>query len=172
MELLVVVSILSVISLAVYSSMAGGVNIWKRVNATAGESRLILVWEKMQKDLRNTFDFRKIGFGGNGNEIYFPGLVSVKGEDEAIHQEIGRVRYYFDKSRLCREEMTYVDLIKDVKIECGEEISDVKQAAFEYYGSKKYSWQTEWQNDSVPLAVRFNVILPDTNEEKFTMLLP
>ncbi|OGQ48394.1 MAG: hypothetical protein A3H42_02905 [Deltaproteobacteria bacterium RIFCSPLOWO2_02_FULL_46_8] len=173
-EMLLVVSIVAVIALAIYSSLSAGVHIWKRLDRGAGEMHLFLALEKMQKNLRNSFAFKAIGFEGAENEISFPGLVLVKTdkEGEVFHQEPGRIRYYYSAASqsLCLEKTSYIDWIKGIKKECQKEIQGVKKIAFEYQDS--HSWKTSWKQNKVPQAVRLKTVMADDNERQFTIVFP
>lgn len=179
-ESLVVVSILAMITLAVYASLSAGSGIWIRVNKSAGERVLFLSWEKMQKDIRNTFNFEAIGFTGKKKEISFPGLVSIRDKGGKLHQEVGRIRYYYDdKCRcLCLSRIAYADLLKNAEAKCQKEIERVKDVAFEYYnphtgtGRDKGLWISDWEQGGRPPAVKFKVVTQDNNEKQFATLLP
>lgn len=179
-ELLVVVSILAVIATAVYSTIAAGVKIWKRVEKISEGNGLIFTWEKLHKDIRNTFSFEGIRFLGVENEVSFPGLVPVTGADGTVHKEVGRIRYHFEKAkgRICSEKTSYPELLKGIEQECFKEVANITGAVFSYFGpvvdaeTELYDWLPRWDDTSPPMAIRMNVTLAEKNEKKFIILLP
>ena len=172
---------MAVILLTTYSALFAGVRIWKRVESSVREVDLTLGWKKFRKDLVGVIPFKAIGFSGAPREVSFPGLVAVKGADDLTHEEVGRVRYLFEGTRhlLCREETTYVDLVRGAVPVCKPVVSSVGSASFEYYvlegapGSGG-SWVAEWRGKTPPLAVRLKIALEGGGgvEKQFTATLP
>lgn len=181
MELLIVVSLLGIVSLAVYGSLSAGVRIWRQVSSEERTGDLSLAWKRLQKDIRGQLKYRALPFVGQETEVSFPALVSTEGDkrEGGRHDEVGRVRYYHDASCrcLCREKVTYVDFMKGMGGECLPVFSSVVQASFEYYGQETERegpgfWNPEWRKDFPPLAVRLKVTLEEGIEKQFTALLP
>ncbi|MBI3276730.1 MAG: prepilin-type N-terminal cleavage/methylation domain-containing protein [Chlamydiae bacterium] len=74
-ELLLAVSLFSVVGVVLYSILAQGVHLWKRSQMEQdrfSEERLIL--DKMTQDIRNAFIHQWVQFMGKADEIYFCGL--------------------------------------------------------------------------------------------------
>lgn len=163
---MIVSSLLAVISMATYSGIDGGVRIWKRVEASVSELDLVLGWKKVRKEVVNAIPFQPIGFHGNDVNVSFPGLVTVKGVDGQTHKEVGRIRYLFEggSHRLCREELSYVDVVRKTPTSCRPVVSSVESVTFEYYGkegdvSSVGSWRKGWNAETAPLAIRMNIAL-------------
>lgn len=176
-ELLIVSLLLSVISLTAYGGLAGGVRIWRRVEASVGELDLVLGEKRFRKDLVNRVPFGGIGFTGDSGQVSFPALVTV-GAGEAVHQEVGRVRYLFDEPdhRLCREEMTYASVVAGAETDCRPVISSVEKLSFKYYNPEG-GWLSGWAETTPPLAVRMEATIKRTGSEgeitkQFTVALP
>jgi type II secretory pathway component PulJ len=73
-ELIVAVCIFSMVSYAVYSLLAGGLNAYKRIRNFAGSQIDVLTaFEKMERDLENTFYISGINFSGDGRSVSFAG---------------------------------------------------------------------------------------------------
>ena len=175
-ELLIVLSLLTAISLAVYGGVAAGVRIWKSIDASINEIDFIMGWKRFQKDMVNHLSFHGIEFYGTPDEFSFPGLVTVKDSEGLTHQEIGRIRYRFYESNrnLCRETITYPNLIQGLGSEswagCQPVISSVKDVTIKYYGKEDGpaslgSWRSAWQMESAPIAVRLLITLEGTGEK-------
>ena len=169
--------LLATISFTTYSGLAGGVHIWKRIEASIQEVDLALGWKKLRKDLVAHVPNREIGFIGKSRELFFPGLVVVKGVDDVVHQEVGRIRYHFNESEntICREETTYAKISEDMAANCREVFSHVGNVSFKYYGVEKSSdepdaaksggWYTEWLEGGSPIAVRMEITLKGAGEK-------
>ena len=167
-ELLVVTSILGMIILAISSTFAGGLNVYKRVqNYSGAQTDALVSLEKIEKDLRNLFSFSGIGFTGNAEKVAFPGL--IKEFDSAENQNItlGRISYYFDKKAgaLIKEEQNYHQAISEetpgknnIRV-----LAYIQSLNFNYYSinpdTKEYSWKGSWaKEEGVPLGVRIEVV--------------
>lgn len=183
-ELLIVLSLLAAISLAVYGGLAAGVRVWKSIDASINEIDFMMGWKRFRKDLVNHLSLHGIGFYGTPYEISFPGLVAVKDAEGLTHQEIGRIRYHFDKSNrnLCREAITYPNLVRGLGSDCQPVISSVKDVTIKYYGKKggpasPGSWSSAWETEDAPIAVRLAITLEGTGKKseiakQYTATLP
>ncbi len=181
-ELLVVLSLLTAISLTAYGGLAAGVRIWRVVGASIKEVDIIIGWKKFRKDIVNHLPFHGIEFYGTPQEISFPGLVTVKEEEGSTHQEVGRIRYRFDEQShcLCREEITYPDLVRGSDPDCRPVLSSVKDVTIKYYGKEEGSlgsWHSVWEGEKAPIAVRLAITLEGTGEKseiakQYTTTLP
>jgi len=122
-EMLLVASLFSVISLAVFNAFANGLKIWERGCRPIIEEDISLFFEKLEGDLRNYSVYSHIGFDGKPGRITFATIVStlidqkkVKGVEEAGYaKEIGRVEYYFDENRrnLYRRQANFSQALKN-----------------------------------------------------------
>ncbi len=171
MELLVVLSLLTAVSLTAYGGLAAGVRIWRCIGASIKEVDLMIGWKKFRKDLVNHLPFQEIELYGTPREISFPGLVTVKEAEGLTHQEVGRIRYRFDEPNrcLCREEITYPNLIRGFESDCQPVISSVKDVTIKYYGKEEGpanlgSWRSVWEGEKAPIAVRLVITLEGTGE--------
>lgn len=183
-ELLIVLSLLTATSLTVYGGLAAGVRIWKSIDASINEIDFMMGWKRFRKDMVNHLSFRGIEFHGTPYEFSFPGLVTVKDAEGLTHQEIGRIRYRFDESNrhLCRETITYPNLIQGEESDCQPVISSVKDVNIKYYGKEDGpaslgSWRSAWEMDHAPIAVRLAITLEGTGEKseiekQYTATLP
>ncbi|MBI4365965.1 MAG: prepilin-type N-terminal cleavage/methylation domain-containing protein [Deltaproteobacteria bacterium] len=179
-ELLVVSLLLAVVSLTAYAGMAGGVRIWKRIDASVKEVDLALEWKRFRKDLVGQVPFQQIGFRGADDEVAFPGLVTVLDNNGVPHEEVGRVRYRFDAAnrQLCREELTYAEAAKGIE-RCRPVLSEVGKVTFAYFGAEEGggagNWRTDWEGAQAPLAVRMRIAWEGTGgkiAKQYTVTLP
>ncbi len=98
-EILFVMAILSIVSLAVYSSFDSGIKIWQRLNKDAPAEDLNIFLEKISDDLRNSFKFTGIEFVGRDKSISFATLVLTELGQRDRGLIVGEVGYGFDEER-------------------------------------------------------------------------
>lgn len=171
-ELVIVTAIISVISLAIYTTFNNGVKIWQRMNAEILEQDLGIFFEKFSSDLRNSFEFAGLSFSGKEDNIEFPTLVDslVLGNDS-----LGQVIYSYDYAGgvVRRRERDFSQIYNNEKGTITEPLKNVKSLEFKYYRydqeEKEYIWEDEWPRETVPLAVRIRLELNEgVQDVKFT----
>ena len=102
MEVLIVASLISLISVAIYKSLDSGLKIWERNRHILVEEDILIFFEKLSRDIRNSFIYSKILYEGTETKFSCPVLVPVLTEDPGRGQQseyvdqIGKVEYYFD----------------------------------------------------------------------------
>jgi len=163
-ELLIAVSIFSVVSIAIYSTLNSGLVILRRANEVdIAQQRILIKEERIARELREQQPCRKFLFFGTRTRISFAAI-----SDYAPC----RVTYYFDSSRksLMRavegltEILTPEGLVdREVKTEERSVfLKDIKEASFAYLyfdlAKNGYTWAEEWPNVFPPVAVRITVI--------------
>ena len=102
MEILLVVSLVSMVSVALYKVLSQGLRVWERSQQFVAEEDIAIFFEKITADLRNSYVFSKNRFEGTENKFIFPTIVRVAvdaprgvGHGELADQ-IGRVEYFYD----------------------------------------------------------------------------
>jgi prepilin-type N-terminal cleavage/methylation domain-containing protein len=173
-EILVTVSIVAMMGLAVYSAFAKGVAVWElggRIDEREREIRFAL--ENIATELRNSFYFSGIGFGGTKEQVWFPAYIKTGGAAGRPRVEPGRVAYYFDgaKNALQCIQKNYIDIFREESPPAKEVIPDITGLEFGYYNQnitkKSYEWADSWQGrGGRPLGVRISVNAKVAGEEK------
>lgn len=179
-ELLVVVVIIAMISTAIFTALASGLKIWKRVNSTSYLNEALFGWEELQRDLNNQIHFQKIGFVGKEKEVAFPILIPFQDEKKKGFSEIGVVRYYYDAEKchcLCQQKMIYEDWLDNKERACKPLVNAVEKVSFEYFGNEEgvknlATWQPQWPYMVYPMAVKLKISFDKTNEKEFTTIVP
>lgn len=163
-EVIIVISILSIISLVIYTSFSKGINIWQMVNEKSPEEDMNILLDKFSFDLRNTFKFTGINFSGHEDGIEFPVLLN----SPRFHKKsVGKVVYSYDSNTnlLNKEEVDFNQIYEDKKGLIKHSLKNVKSFKFQYYtydkGRKEYLWQDEWAKEGLPLAVRIYLEIKD-----------
>ena len=102
MEILIVASLISVISIAVYNALSNGLKIWNKHKSLVIEEDILIFFDKLTHDARNSFIYSKILYEGTEFSFACPTMVSVKADPqsgldaEEYVTQIGKVDYYFD----------------------------------------------------------------------------
>lgn len=139
-EMLLVVSLLSMIGLTIYQSIAGGIKIWEKSQRFIIDEDVAIFLDKISQDLRNSLNYSLISFKGRETKIIFATIVLTAADKHAtvtegyIHQ-IGQVEYSFDKiqSSLLRRQANYSQATDE---EFGPQrvmVSPLHSVRFSYY---------------------------------------
>lgn len=177
-ELLLVTSLLSVIGLSIYATFTNGINFWLRINEKQATEDVVIFFDRISLDLRNSFRYTGIDFRGTDDRVSFP----VIGEFQGRHGKtkgIGRVEYFFDAGvdSIKTRESNYSEVYKDKASPERELVTDIESLSFRYYyydpDQKEYLWETSWQEKEdderfgivqekkLPLAVKIMVEFKD-----------
>ena len=175
-ELLIAVSIFSVVSIAIYSTFSSGASVLRRVkNIDFTQQQVLLKAERLARQLREQPNYRKQLFLGAKSKIsfaassdYFP----------------CRITYYFDDSSSCL--MCVVDKLDTIITSEGKIdtelkakptvfLSKVKEIKYSYLyldlKKNEYSWTDEWSQGYLPAAVKVT-ITGQNQEYVWTVFLP
>lgn len=156
-ELLMVVSMLSIVSLAIFSTFNNGIKIWQKVNRKLDTEEINIFFEKFTRDIRNIFSFSGINFIGTENEVSFPCLAA---SEKILTDTIGRITYSYDitKRLIIREGQDFSQVTRDEEGVSQRVLGEVSSSKFQYYyydrEKKEYLWLKEWNSKQTPLAVR------------------
>jgi len=157
-ELLITTAILGIVTLAIFSTFASGLNVYTRVRSYTGlQPDILFSLEKIERDLRGAFVFSKIDFRGEKKLISFPAIVNNTGSKKEEVCSLGRVTYYYDgvKDILIREEQDYSKAIKGKYRKRGKRttLASLKNMEFSYFyydtESKAYNWVNSWKMEKL-----------------------
>jgi prepilin-type N-terminal cleavage/methylation domain-containing protein len=162
-ELLIVLAMISIIGLAIFTTLSNGIRIWQRLNLTVAQEDINIFFERIARELRNTFEFSTIKFQGDCDRIAFATFVVTPGSSQPQGTDIGQVSYYYDKMnrQLVKENRNYSQLYKGDTGIRQELLKDIDYLRFSYYfydeQAREYLWLETWQEDYLPLAVRIEL---------------
>jgi prepilin-type N-terminal cleavage/methylation domain-containing protein len=175
-ELLIAVTIFSVVSIAIYSTFSSGAAVLHRVkNIDLGQQKILLKTEKLARELREQPGYRKQLFWGTKTSLSFPA---------SLNYAPCRITYYFNSSSLCL--MRVVDELNDILTTEGRVDTEFKSKpsvflskvngvkfTYLYLDPKKneYYWAEEWSGEYLPIAVKF-IITSQNQEYASTVFLP
>jgi len=184
-EILLVVTMLSLVGITIYTAFSNGVRVWQRMSQSLPEEDVGIFFEKLSGDLRNSFNYsgiktspfekggpslsspfekgglRGIKFTGTKDTISFPTLLNISDEGKT-GKGIGRVTYFFDvqAGSLNKREESYSQLYQNSAVASRKLADDIKALNLQYYcydtRQKVYFWKNDWQ-EGLPLAVKVEV---------------
>ena len=165
-EVLLVVSLMSLITFSIYNAFANGLRVWERGQRLVMEEDIAIFFDKLESDARNSFPYSLIPFSGKETSVSFPSLVRVlvasKTEQGKIaySKQIGQVEYSFDSTKniLYRRESNYSQATQQ-KFAPGRTIlSSVRDVQFKYFFSsaKKGLSKTDLA-DELPSSIQVAV---------------
>ena len=153
-EMLITTSILGIIAVAIFSTFASGLNIYKRVRAYSGvQVDVLFAFEKMERDLRNALNFSGIDFSGDTKEISFAGVIKITNAKREQEVSLGRIFYYVDNTKgiLVKEEQDYSHAVSEIRKGKGRSkvLASMQGMNFSYYyfdsATKRYAWKDSWK---------------------------
>jgi prepilin-type N-terminal cleavage/methylation domain-containing protein len=163
-ELLIVTMILSVVSLAVFSTFSSGLEIWHRINRKTTNEELVIFCHRLRIDLSNSFKFTGIDFIGREDKLEFASLVNFPA---LTTKSVGQVIYELDEYNhaLVRIKKDYSAIYTGQEARPEQVLQSIKNIQFQYYffdpKTKEYAWQDEWLKKELPLAVKLEVEFDD-----------
>jgi prepilin-type N-terminal cleavage/methylation domain-containing protein len=180
-ELLVSISITAIIGLTIVSAFSAGLKALSRAQSYSGpQADVLIAFEKIEKDLRNTALWSQSHFTGSGNQISFPAFVNVTDEKGLSETVLGTISYFTDSTGkvFLREEAPYPRVLSGSAAD-SEVLTAVENMSF-LYGSanaetQKTEWKSSWEGEGKPLGVKVTVGFKNVNEHvelSRTILLP
>ncbi len=197
-ELLIAVSIFSIVILTVYSAFQTGILSYRKVDsAFETYQTLRSALNRMESDLKNSFAYDNAedsGFSGTKDSLDFFSIVDYYREDK-INTDVCRVRYAWDENEKALKRTCYIgpDALKTDIPENGAELApNIEKIILEYAyptqeeGGSSFKWQDSWpikkdeydltQQKNLPLAVKITLFTTEKegSEEKpvFNKIIP
>ena len=110
-EILIAVSLVAVISVVIYQSIAGGIMVWRRNQRLLVEEDIVIFFDKLTYDLKNSFEFSVLNISGGETSFSFPTIVYMlnDSDDQEYEKQIGMVEYFlnYDDHSLRRRQAGY-----------------------------------------------------------------
>ncbi|MFA6350113.1 MAG: prepilin-type N-terminal cleavage/methylation domain-containing protein [Candidatus Omnitrophota bacterium] len=146
-EVMIAATLFSVVGLGILTSFSSGMKLWNRAKqADMPKCELLLGFETVSRDLRQSMDIAKIGFEGDARSLSFPALASGK---------IVKMTYSFDPDGAILK--AYYIALKDIDSLKTDENSikktlfkaDELSFAYLYYDMDKgaYIWADSWKKE-------------------------
>ncbi|MFH0985951.1 MAG: prepilin-type N-terminal cleavage/methylation domain-containing protein [Candidatus Omnitrophota bacterium] len=172
-ELLITASLVAVLSVAVFSVLMRGMDVWKRVRSMdRAEDDVRLDLDKFSRELRTSFDFTPIVFTGEKGQIMFSTYLRAFDGEGLPMEALGKVTYFYspEEKTLFRRQENYSDLFHPKRATFEKFIAPVEEAVFTYYAfnpaKQKFEWKEKWNEPSRPAGVRLTLAIPDHENKK------
>lgn len=189
-ELIIAVTIFSIVAVSIYSVFRIGVKLWYRTSPIIQSNQSFrLFFNTISMDLKNSVPYikgnvkEKVNFEGQKQKISFIALVGTSGQGVLPHAELARIVYYFDRNKktVRRAVATKSEGLSEDYAKATDILEDVeyKDFGFEYCykithspTEYDYEWKDEWEdkerdNGKIPRGVRIK-----TGEYSKTIFIP
>ncbi|MDP3790734.1 MAG: prepilin-type N-terminal cleavage/methylation domain-containing protein [Candidatus Omnitrophota bacterium] len=175
-ELIIAVTIFSIIAVSIYSVFRSGVRLWYRVSPMIQDNQsLRLFFNTIASDLKNSVQYLKNGenFEGDRRKMSFMTLVEVSEQGFPSRMELAKVIYKLDSTaKSVRKGIaTRLEGFAEDYAKFSDILNDIedKDFAFEYcykMGSSpidySYEWKSEWddkdkESGRIPRGIKIKV---------------
>ncbi|MBF0523199.1 MAG: hypothetical protein HQL24_09110 [Candidatus Omnitrophica bacterium] len=143
-EMLIVVCLVSMISIAIYRCFANGLAVWQRSNASIIEEDIVIFFDKIADDLRNAYQDSVMNAEGTTQKFTFPTIVRTLADDKSPSSgeyisQMGKVQYAFEvfEGRLYRRQANYGQAFDKKFSESQCLIKGLKDVQFKYFYAKR-----------------------------------
>lgn len=166
-EMLLVVSILSVLSLAMFHTFANGIKIWERSRHAVVEEDIAIFFDKISSDLRNSYFFSLIPFKGRDTTLRF--ATRIRSKRFPNETTLGEVEYYFkpEKNEIIRKELNYG---QSLERRAGSErtlVRSIKGLNFSYFYRDGNTMAVQTQVDTIiPAGVAVEVDVQESGGQR------
>ncbi|VAX35344.1 hypothetical protein MNBD_UNCLBAC01-27 [hydrothermal vent metagenome] len=141
MEVLIVTSLIAMVSATVYSMVTMGVKVWRRNQQLVIEEDVAIFFDKLSRDLRNTFVYSHFSFEGGEQKISFPTMVHTLvdrrsgGNPNEYHDQMGLVKYSYDglTNILYRQQANYSQALNKRFVQKQSIVQGIEKVRFRYF---------------------------------------
>lgn len=174
-ELLIAISLMSIIAGVVTATIMGGTQLWQRLQCQGFQDKeILLAVEEMRRGLHNYHAFEPIEFEGKYDQVSFPTMITVNHGAEKEVREPGMRRYFLNRKEdvICRSEVPYRLMRKrDLKNVCKPLAENVDILSFQYLkkdeNDEKPVWSKKWIAPQAPISLKMDLRYHDRcSEEK------
>lgn len=181
LEMLVAVTIFSLIATSLYGTLHAGVKLWQEENLQiAKNQKLRIFFDTVTRDIRNMVSFSNIEPEFLEDRLVFPAFVRIV-EADRIHMEIAKVRYALDsqKKSLIRSQAAIKEGFEEDNAEAVRLLNHLEFLNFKYTtGLSKITGEYEWKDvldksDGFPRAVKIRAVWKNKSgqEESFEKIV-
>jgi len=169
-EVLLVVSMVAMITLTLYTAFINGVKVWKRSQSFVREEKIVLFFDKISEELRNSFKISTIEIQGKKNSLAFPAIVRVPADPRSYMRgkgyidQVGQVKYYFDsvKKGLYKRIANYGLAVEEKFFEPRVVVESVEYLEFRYKLFRDGKFVSATNIDEVPALVQVEIRFLDS----------
>lgn len=182
LELLIAVSIFSLVALSLYAAFQSGIRTYERMDSSFDVYQALrVVMNRLELDLKNSFSYLRgdSKFIGSEKALAFFSAIDTLQQDNETYPNIGYIKYEFTDNMLRRTCYLGLDALTEGSEPSGEKVfSLLKDISFTYAVASKdlgsvYQWQEEWpksedleKGKKFPLAVKVSVSLAEKDKRQ------
>ena len=165
-ELIVSVTIFTIVVIAVYSAFNLGIKTWRRSEDERSLQKVRLALLRVEKELKESFFFSGIPFSGTDKEMVFPLTIPAGDRDRAcIITYSVNIDSRAGLKELVRKERDFSEDMEDAKEKIKKVSPLVNEIKFAYAYkteglSKDFEWQAFWdgrEKGALPSGVRISM---------------
>lgn len=176
MELLLAITLFSIIAVAIYSSLAAGIKIQKRGSYLGGEYHdLRLAFYRIAQDLRTAIPINNIYLAEESEKLCFFSIMPTLSGGREIYKITYTWKQEKDYLILSRLKETYIDSLQEVHAKSDKLLDKITQLTFDYgyikkamSGKEDFYWKQNWKEEAMPKLVRIKL---KTKTEKFDKVI-
>lgn len=174
-EILIVMSLIAMVTVGIYNALVNGLKVWDRSQRVLVEEDVVIFFEKITEELRNTYSFSLLELKGNEARFEFPTMIRTTlnqqraNEEEVYVDQLGKVEYSFDptKDSLYKRRAYYGQAVNFQFGESKKILSSVEDVQFRYlYITDNEELSSLEVLDVIPEAVEISVKFREHNKEK------
>lgn len=157
-ELLIALTIFSIIAASIYYTLNAGIRVYSRGNSIIRDNqKLRIFFDTISLDLRNAVVYPHIGSEWTAEEISFP----------TVNNGLAKAVYYFYRGKVLRKQATLKEGFDETYAEEEVLIENLGDFSFEYCYKEpgtedEYLWKNEWEfEDKIPRGVKIKLSLKD-----------
>ena len=171
-EVMLAASIIAIVALALYATFASGIRVMSLVTRPVAEEDVDIFFEKLSRELQNSFHYAKIPFQGQNDRFSFATTIQTDKKLGGDHG-IGRVSYAYDSAHnaILRTQENVSQIYQELSGPSNKVFFPLSSLQVQYFkydpAEKTYEWKEEWEeteDKAIPLAVK--VVLHVQGEEK------
>ena len=191
LEMLLALTIFSIVMISTTSIFSLGIQIWKRTQGRyAIEQKAELAIERMAKDIRCMMNAQNRSLQGEGadHSLKIPSLIHALDQKGIDTTQPGRIIYElaYSSKEICRAEESVSDVYRNLEPACLPIAQHIKSLKFRYWVysgiGNSFTWYDRWEaKDGNPQAIEIRLELEDKlpgenaayrTEYKKTVLVP
>lgn len=176
MELLLAITLFSIIAIAIYSSLATGIKIQKRGSSLGGEyNDLRLAFYRVAQDLHNAVYTNNVYLSAESQKLCFFSIQPIPSGGKEIY----KITYTWEREKdyfvLLRLKETYIESLQETHSRGDELLTKISQINFDYgylkkgmAGKEDFYWKENWKEEAMPKLVRLKI---EIKNEKFNKVI-
>jgi len=179
-EMLVVITILSVAGTAVFGTVTAGMKLWARGLRMENEQDARILLDKMTADLRKLTPFSQIKFEGGSDSLFFPAVTRgnhfMPGSLSQYYpnvRQVEKIGFFYDiaKKAVIYQERTYDEVMRKKQGRIRRVLNNVQSMTLYYYSHYSYddklSEKFFLKDGTIPKFIKVEIVyLNNLSEQK------